>query len=82
MKLLYRTRDYAFIISAKGHLLVTFFAGGRVQKMRHTLLAPGKFRGPADAGYQDSCRMLRRVTQTPFIAGPLATIPHTDLTFS
>jgi hypothetical protein len=52
-------------------MFVTFFAGGRVQKMRHTLLAPGQIRGPADAGYQDIGRMLRRVTQTPFIAGPL-----------
>ncbi len=45
--------------------------------MRHTLLAPGQFRGPAGAGYQDSCRMLRRVTQPTFIVGLLAKIIKT-----
>jgi uncharacterized protein (TIGR02145 family) len=49
--------------------------------VRHTLLAPGQIRGPAGAGYQDSCRMLRRVTQPPHIAGPLAFIRHVFFLF-
>jgi hypothetical protein len=42
--------------------------------MRHTLLAPGQLYGSPIGEYQYSCRMLRRVTQTPFIAGPLGGI--------
>jgi hypothetical protein len=33
-----------------------------------------KLPAPPEAGYQDSARMLRRVTQPPHIAGPLANI--------
>jgi addiction module HigA family antidote len=47
---------------------------GNWQKMRHTLLAPGQLYGSPAGEYQDSCRMLRRVTPTKHTAGPLGTI--------
>ena len=49
-----------------------------LQKPRHTLLAPGQFRGPAGAWYQDNCRMLRRVTQPTHIAGLLKAITNSQ----
>jgi hypothetical protein len=37
---------------------------------------------PPQAGYRHWCPVLRQVTLTNFIAGPLCGIPATDLTFS
>ena len=55
----------------KGKLFVTFFAGRRVQKMRHTLLAR---RDPPSGGAKVPGKVPggRRVTLPPFITRPLS----------
>jgi hypothetical protein len=42
MKLLYRTGDYAFIISAKGHLFVTVFELSDFLKRDPQITPPGR----------------------------------------
>jgi hypothetical protein len=42
-----------------------------LQKARRTRLAPGQFRGSPAGEYQDSYRLLRRVTLTNYTAEPL-----------